>query len=208
MSGGIFDPERQQDELKELYAKRESPGFWSDRRAAQEVIDQITIREKPLAALRELEQSLEDAVVLLELAEQEEDESALSEVAMNLDDLERKLSDFEFQTMLGAPDDPKNTFLSINAGAGGTESQDWVSMLLRMYVRFIERKGFTYEEMDLQPGQEAGIKSVTILVKGDYAYGYLKAHSMRTRAVIPPSPRSPPSPKSRRPRRLKLTRST
>jgi peptide chain release factor 2 len=77
--------------------------------------------------------------------------------------------------MLGGKDDPKNAFLSINSGAGGTESQDWAQMLLRMYLRWIERKEFSYDEIDLQSGQEAGIKSATILVKGDYAYGYLKS---------------------------------
>ncbi len=79
--------------------------------------------------------------------------------------------------MLGGADDQKNAILSINAGAGGTESQDWASMLLRMYIRWIERRGFEYEEMDFQPGQEAGIKSATLLVKGDYVYGYLKGES-------------------------------
>ncbi len=177
MSGGIFDPVKIQSELKELCEKRETPGFWNDRRAAQSVIDQITLREKPLKTLDELRKSLDDAAIYLELAEQEEDESALGEVSHSLDTLAERLSAFEFQTMLGGPDDPKNAILSINPGAGGTESQDWTSMLLRMYVRWIERKGFEYEEMDLQPGQEAGIKSVMLLVKGDYAYGYLKAET-------------------------------
>ncbi len=177
MSGGIFDPAKIRAELKELYEKREVPGFWNDRRAAQAVIDQITMREKPIKTLEELRSSLDDAAIMLELAEQEDDEGALAEVEQNLTTLEERLSAFEFQTMLGGPDDPKNAILSINPGAGGTESQDWASMLLRMYVRWIERKGFEYEEMDLQPGQEAGIKSVTLLVKGDYAYGYLKAET-------------------------------
>jgi peptide chain release factor 2 len=141
------------------------------------VIDQITLREKPIKALHDLEKALEDLSILQELAEDEEDESALREVETNLDDFEEKLSTLEFQTMLGGPDDLKNVILSINAGAGGTESQDWASMLMRMYIRWIERRGFEYEEMDLQPGQEAGIKSATLLVKGDYAYGYLKSES-------------------------------
>lgn len=161
--------------MKELYVKREAPGFWGDRRAAQAVIDQITLREKPIKALHDLEKAVEDLIILLELAEDEEDEGALREVDTNLDEFEANISTLEFQTMLGGLDDPKNAILSINAGAGGTESQDWASMLLRMYIRWIERRGFEYEEMDLQPGQEAGIKSATILVKGDYAYGYLKS---------------------------------
>lgn len=141
------------------------------------MIDQITLREKPIKALQELEQDFDDLTVLHELAEDEGDEDSLAEVSASLDGFENRLSTLEFQTMLGGTDDPKNAILSINAGAGGTESQDWASMLLRMYVRWVERRGFEYEEMDLQPGQEAGIKSATLLVKGDYAYGYLKAET-------------------------------
>jgi len=153
------------------------PNFWGDRRAAQGVIDQITMREKPLKALLDLQTSLDDVSVLQDLAEEENDETVFREVSTALDTLDEKISSLEFQTMLGGVDDPKNAILSINSGAGGTESQDWTAMLLRMYTRWMERRGFEYEEMDLQPGQEAGIKSVTLLVKGDYAYGYLKAES-------------------------------
>jgi len=94
-----------------------------------------------------------------------------------LEKLDRDVGDFEFHIMLGGPDDSKNAIVSINSGAGGTESQDWAQMLLRMYLRWIERREFAYEEIDLQPGQEAGIKSATILVKGEYAYGYLKSEN-------------------------------
>ncbi len=116
-------------------------------------------------------------IILFELAEEENDESTFSEVSSTLDSLEKEISDFEFQTRLGGADDSKNVILSINAGAGGTESQDWAQMLLRMYVRWIERREFEYEEFDIQAGQEAGIKSATILVTGDYAYGYLKSEN-------------------------------
>jgi len=176
-SGGIFDLNRKNAELKDLYAKREAHGFWNDQRAAQSVIDQIGLREKPIKALEELVQSMEDIVVLFDLAEEEDDAAAMNEVSASLDSFEERLAALEFQTMLGGPDDHKNVILSINAGAGGTESQDWASMLLRMYIRWIERRGFEYEEMDFQPGQEAGIKSATILVNGDYAYGYLKSET-------------------------------
>jgi len=163
--------------LKELYEKREAPNFWNDKKAAQTVIDKITAREKPIKALKDLESSLKDVTVLLELAEEENDETTLVEVSSTLDSLEENISDFEFKTMLGGKDDPKNAILSINAGAGGTESQYWAQMLLRMYLRWIERRGFDYEEFDIQAGQEAGIKNATILVKGDYAYGYLKSEN-------------------------------
>ncbi len=124
-----------------------------------------------------MESSLTDVSVLLELAEEENDETTLNEVSSTLNSLEKNISDIEFQTKLGGHDDPKNAILSINAGAGGTESQDWAQMLLRMYLRWIERRGFNYEEFDIQAGQEAGIKNATILVKGDYAYGYLKSEN-------------------------------
>lgn len=163
--------------LNELYQKRDVPNFWNDQKAAQTVIDQITLIEKPIKALQDLTYSLEDVKILFELAEEENDESELDEVSITLDSLEKNTADFEFKLKLGGRDDPKNAILSINAGAGGTESQDWAQMLLRMYARWIERRAFDYEELDIQPGQEAGIKSVTILVKGDYAYGYLRSEN-------------------------------
>ena len=175
--GGIFDIESKQEKLEKLYKKREAPDFWNNQREAQELIDQITLLEKPLKTLSDLKASLEDISILNELAEEEHDETTSGEVSIALDTLEKNIADFEFRIMLGSPDDLKNAFLSINSGAGGTESQDWAQMLLRMYIRWIERKGYEYEDIDLQPGQEAGIKSVTILVKGDYTYGYLKAET-------------------------------
>ncbi len=141
------------------------------------MIDNITRLEKPLSTLSELDQRMEDARVLYELAVEEDDESTAGEVENNLCKLDRDVENFEFRIILGGPDDHKNAIVSINAGAGGTESQDWAQMLLRMYLRWIERRELDYEEIEIQPGQEAGIKSVTILVKGDYAYGYLKSEN-------------------------------
>jgi len=177
ISGGIFDIELKNIELIKLYEKRDAPNFWNDSKAAQTVINQITVREKPITALKNLESSLKDVAILLELAEEENDESTLNEVSATLESLGKNISDLEFQTMLGGHDDHKNAILSINAGAGGTESQDWAQMMLRMYLRWIERREFDFVEFDLQPGQEAGIKSATVLVKGDYAYGYLKSEN-------------------------------
>ena len=157
--------------------QRDAPGFWDDRRGAQKVIDRINTLEQPLQEFEKLEQRFDDAVVLHELAEEENDESADAEAEQALTELDSDLADFEFRIMLGGRDDRKNAILTINPGAGGTESQDWAQMLLRMYVRWIERRGFDSEEIDLQPGQEAGIKSATLLVKGDYSYGYLKAET-------------------------------
>ena len=160
-----------------LYAKRDEPTFWGDQRAAQTVIDTINRLERPMQRLSALEQQLDDIHVLNELAEEEDDESTFDEIESQLTAFEEALDEFEFQIMLGGEDDHKNAILSINAGAGGTESQDWAQMLMRMYLRWIERRGFEYEELDLQPGQEAGVKGVTLLVKGEYAYGYLKSEN-------------------------------
>ena len=163
--------------LEELHATRDKAGFWEDQRGAQAVIDKITHIERPLKTLKELDAAIDDVSVLCELAEEEKDQATVKEVASMMVRLDKKISNFEFTLMLGGPEDSKNAILSINSGAGGTESQDWAQMLMRMYVRWIERRGFDYEEIDLQSGQEAGIKSVTLLVKGDYAYGYIKAEA-------------------------------
>lgn len=126
---------------------------------------------------RELESKHSDLVVLMDLAAEEEDEQTFEEVRQELDALTRRVDELEFQNMLGEKEDVKNALLTIHPGAGGTESQDWVQMLMRMYVRWIENKGFEHNILDLQAGDEAGIKSVTIEVKGKYAYGYLKAEA-------------------------------
>ena len=118
VSGGIFDIESKQEKLEKLIIERESPNFWHDKQAAQEVIDQITLLEKPIKTLNDLHNSLEDTSVLNELAEEEHDETTSREVSLNLDTLDKKITDFEFLMMLGSPDDPKNAFLSINSGAG------------------------------------------------------------------------------------------
>lgn len=173
--GGIFDIPGKTAELNKLYEKRETSDFWSDQRAAQSVIDRITLLERPLKKIEELTSEANDLALLENMAEEENDQSTMMEIEQSLETLSTEVADFEFRLMLGGADDHKNAILSINSGAGGTESQDWAQMLLRMYLRWIERHNFSYDEIDLQEGQEAGIKGVTILVKGEYAYGYLKS---------------------------------
>ncbi len=123
---------------------------------------------------RQLAADLEDSEVLLELALDEDEEEALQEAAGQIADVEKRIEQFSFDLMLDDPEDPSNAIVSINAGAGGTEAQDWAEMLFRMYIRWAEHKGFSAKVLDMQPGDEAGIKSVTFTVSGDYAYGYLK----------------------------------
>lgn len=126
---------------------------------------------------QQFSQKTEDAVLLKKLAEEEKDAQAEEEAFVSLTELKKELDEFEFQTVLSGEDDAKNTILAIHSGAGGTESQDWAQMLLRMYTRWVERKGFKYETIDFLAGEEAGIKSVTLEITGEYAYGYLKAES-------------------------------
>lgn len=127
-----------------------------------------------VTTFKKLADDLEDSEVLLELAIEEEDADAITEVREQLLALEKRLKKFSFDLMLDAPEDQNNAIVSINAGAGGTEAQDWAEMLFRMYLRWVERKGFSTKVIDLQPGDEAGIKSVTFTAAGAYAYGYLK----------------------------------
>ena len=127
--------------------------------------------------LEYLYHELEDAEVLAELSSEEEDDETAKETRAKISDIEDKIESLEFKRMLGNQDDEKNAIVSINAGAGGTEAQDWAEMLLRMYLRYGERNGYQVEMLDYQPGDGAGIKSATFFVKGPYAYGYLKAES-------------------------------
>jgi peptide chain release factor 2 len=124
-----------------------------------------------------LNRETDDLRDLFELAQAEDDESVLSEVDSELEAVEKKIERWEFESMFSDPDDKKSALLSIHPGAGGTESQDWAEMLLRMYLRWIERTGFKSEIIDYLPGEVAGIKSVTVEVKGDYAFGYLRSEN-------------------------------
>ena len=124
-----------------------------------------------------LRSDMEDASCLFDLALAEDDEGSIREAGDMLRAVEKRVSRLEFLRILGAPDDSRNAIVSVNAGAGGTEAQDWARMLLRMYLRYAERKGFSAEEIDVQDGDEAGVKSATILARGEFAFGYLKAET-------------------------------
>ncbi len=163
--------------MAELEAQTGQPDFWKDNEKAQEVLRQITALKKEREIWQGLQNELEELTTLTKLAEDEADPSLESELQTHLEQLQKKVDGFEIQTVLSGEDDSKNAILAIHSGAGGTEACDWANMLFRMYIRFLEAKGFAYQVIDLQPGEEAGIKSGTIEVKGDYAYGYLKAES-------------------------------
>jgi peptide chain release factor 2 len=145
------------------------PTFWADQEKARTILDEATTIRRKLDTLADLEQKLSDAQVLIELGETE------AEIAREVNAAEALLNQFELQNLLGAAHDKSNAILNIHAGAGGTESCDWADMMLRMYRRWCDARGFKNEIVDIQSGEEAGIKSVTMLVTGEYAYGYLKA---------------------------------
>src|SRR5206468_389844 len=153
------------------------PSFWEDNRRAQEVIRERTELSRLVARLKELAGNADDLTVLLELAEEATDGSLDAEIADGVAGLTKDLDEFELKIMLSGPHDTKAAIVSIHPGAGGTESQDWAQMLLRMYLRWCERVGLKAEVVDLLPGDEAGIKSATVEVSGEYAFGYLRGET-------------------------------
>jgi peptide chain release factor 2 len=150
------------------------PDLWNDKERAERVLREKRGVERELAFLSTLEASLSDAAVLLELAEEAGDEGTRAEAAEKLAQSERNLADAELRQLLGGDHDAASAILSINAGAGGTDAADWAEILLRMYTRWAETRGYAVELLDAQAGDEAGLRSVTAAVKGEYAYGYLK----------------------------------
>lgn len=149
--------------------------FWDNRDKAQEIMQEIDTRKSIVARWQELDKKLNYTSELLELSEEEQDSQFLEEIKSETEKLLRSLDALEFERMLSDPDDHLNAILTIHPGAGGTESQDWAHMLMRMYLRWIERQGFKAQILDSQSGEEAGIKSVILEVSGKYAYGYLRA---------------------------------
>ncbi len=152
-----------------------APDFWDNQNAAQAVINETNALKEMVDQFHELNESYENLQLTYELVKEEDDEDLREELVTEIKDLVSKLNDFELQLLLSEQHDKNNAILELHPGAGGTESQDWGSMLLRMYTRWAEKKGFKVETLDYLPGDEAGIKSVTLLIKGHNAYGYLKA---------------------------------
>jgi peptide chain release factor 2 len=169
--GGFFDAPRKRGELEKLEKQISEPDFWNDSEKAQKIVQQRSRIEKALAQQENFETSVSDAEVLIEFAAS--DENSFKELENLIRRLEAEVSLAETQSLLSGETDPNNAICSIQSGAGGTDAQDWAQMLLRMYLRWAERKGFKVEIIDEQSGSEAGIKSATFRVEGDYAYGLL-----------------------------------
>jgi len=173
--GGHFDIEGKEHDLIELAARIEDPTLWDDQAQAQAVMQKRTRLERPLKAFNETTETVDEQIMLFEMGADEGDTEIQYEASLALDEVEKAIAALEMEVMLGGENDAENAFLEIHAGAGGTEAQDWTEMLLRMYLRWAERKGFATELMECTEGEEAGIKSVTVSIKGEYAFGLLRA---------------------------------
>lgn len=173
--GGLFDLEEKQTRIAELDAEMSDPNFWNDQQAAQKVINEANGLKELVQSYERYVSQLEDLEVSYQLVREEADDELQQELESELNTLTNDLNAFELFMLLSEPYDKNNAILELHPGAGGTESQDWASMLLRMYTRWAEKKDFKVETLDYLPGEEAGLKSVTLLIKGHNAYGYLKA---------------------------------
>ena len=164
-------------ELAELQIETEQEGFWNDVERSQRIAQKIKRLENKIKKYDHLVTDWEDTLTLCEMAQEEDDASQLDEVASGYETLEKEVGDRRLAALLTGEYDANNAILTFHAGAGGTEAQDWTEMLYRMYTRWAERHGFTYQLLDYEAGDEAGIKSASILVEGDNAYGYLKSEN-------------------------------
>ncbi len=170
MPGGSFDVEGKTAALDELRKSVSVPDLWDDQNRARAVTRKLARYETTITRVDQLAAALDDAGVLLEMAQEEDDAASMSEIADELVSIESNLSDLERETLFFGEYDDHTAIVSVHAGAGGVDAQDWAEMLLRMYVRYLERTSFDVEIDEIQPGDEAGIKSATLTVRGDYAY--------------------------------------
>ena len=175
--GGIFDYDAKSTRLAEVSQILEDPNIWNDAKRAQELGREKKGLEGVVVALGAIQQNLTDTKDLFEMAREENDDDTLDAVSADIDDLEKEIAAMEFRRMFNNPQDPSPCFIEIQSGAGGTEAQDWASMLLRMYIRYGERKGFNVEVLEESEGDVAGIKSATLRLSGDYCYGMLRTET-------------------------------
>jgi peptide chain release factor 2 len=175
--GGIFDFENKQQRLEEVSQLLEDPAIWNDNERSQKLGKERRELEGLVKSLLDIDAGIRDASELFEMAKDESDEGTLLSIETDSLTLEKQLEGMEFRRMFANPMDPNNCFMDFQSGSGGTEAQDWASMLLRMYLRYCERKGFKVEVLEESEGDIAGIKSASLKVSGEYAYGYLRSES-------------------------------
>ncbi|WP_128896393.1 peptide chain release factor 2 [Longirhabdus pacifica] len=171
---GSLDLDQKIADIAQLEEKMSAANFWDDNEQAQQTIAEVNGLKSIVDETNKLNDEYEELQMMLELAEEENDESLLKELQAGLSPFVKHVEKFELELLLSEPYDKNNAFLELHPGAGGTESQDWAEMLLRMYRRWAEKRSFKVEVIDYLPGDEAGVKSVTLLIKGYNAYGYLK----------------------------------
>jgi len=175
--GGIFDFDTKQARVVEVSSELENPDVWQDARRAQDLGREKKLLDGIVASLSGISSKLRDAAELFALARDENDEDTLVAVEADVAAVGKTVADLEFRRMFSNPADPSNCFVNIQSGSGGTEAQDWARMLERMYIRYCERKGFAVEVLEESEGEVAGIKSATLKVSGDYAYGHLRTEN-------------------------------
>ena len=173
----IDDISGKQKELAELEAASADPSFWNDTKKAKEVSRQIDLLKKSISTFFALQKKTEDDHALFDLCQEMQDETELAALDASLKETEKQVAQKEGEIRLSDPNDKLNAILTIHAGAGGTESCDWAQMLVRMYTRWAEQHGFKFSVLDAQPGDEAGIKTLSAMVEGPFAYGYLKGEN-------------------------------
>jgi peptide chain release factor 2 len=175
--GGTFDVAQKEERVRQIEQEMASPSFWDNSRKAQTLVQERNDLSRVVNPWHELRTKVEELRLLWEMAEEEGDEGILPDIEEGVRTVRSALDEFRLKSLLSGQEDQKNAIVSIHPGAGGTESQDWAQMLVRMYLRWAERRGFKAEVVDLLPGDEAGIKSATITFAGEYAYGYLKGET-------------------------------
>lgn len=173
--GGTFDLDKKVKRLEEVNLSAENPAVWNDSAKMQSLNQERSFLEKAIGEWEKFSSRIEDGDILLEISAEEQDEDSFLELKNEVQSLEELYESLELKRILNGELDDKSTYLSINSGAGGTESCDWAAMLMRMYIRYAEDQGFTVEVLERTDGDEAGIKSVTLRIQGPYAYGYLKS---------------------------------
>ena len=174
-SGGLFNLDQLEEDIALNENKMTEPGFWDDQNRAQKIIDDTNNLKATFDSFHTLSDALEENEVMFEMIQEEPDAELQKELSENMIELEAQFKKYELNLLLKEPYDHNNAVLELHPGAGGTESQDWGSMLLRMYTRWSEQHGFSVETLDYLAGEEAGIKSVTLLIKGYNAYGFLRS---------------------------------
>jgi peptide chain release factor 2 len=173
-SGGIFDYDNRKERLAEVELELGEPNVWNEPEIAQELGRERSSLEVVVKTIEDLDTGVADARELLDMAVEEDDADTVSDVESDMSDLETQLAKLEFRRMFSGPMDTNNAFLEIQSGSGGTEAQDWAEMLLRMYLRWADDKGFKAELVECSAGEVAGIKSATVEVSGEYAFGWLR----------------------------------